>query len=651
MGMYFPHLFKPMRIGSLELKNRVVMSPMATGFFENGHVTPRVKSFYSARAKGGVGLIIVGGVYITWPDSADISSIGKHAHLKDDSVIKGWQGLIKELHDHGAKVGVQIFHPGRQTISSQWGEQPVGPSSLPCPGIKDLPRKLTVEEIGELVKLFSDAGKRAEEAGFDLIEIHGAHGYLISSFLSPHSNRRKDIFGGLLKNRARFALQIIKEVKDKVNSDMPLGIRINGQDNIEGGVTLDEAKSLASLLETSGIAFLDVSAGVYGGYPSLAPMAEPQGIFISLAEAIKGAVTVPVIGVGRIKDPHYADNIVRQGKVDLVALGRALIADPDWPKKSAKGESNRIRMCISCNQGCIDRIEQINFQSRKVSTTCMINHWVGREREMIQGKAVCRKRILVIGGGPAGLTFSTIAAGRGHIVKLVERDSELGGQFRLAALPPTKEGIGYAIKYMVRKSKDAGVTLTTKFPYSKHLLKEFDPQIVIVATGAQPLVPSIPGVENENVVTAHDVLIGRKAIGTWVLIVGGGSVGLETADYLRSKGRNVHVVEMKKRFGTDMGTVALLTLRRRLESKGVNLTESFKVTAISDREVQGIRDGLEDTITGLDTIILAVGSLPENHIIKEIRDSVDETYVIGDAAQPRNALTAIHEGLELAARI
>ena len=647
----FEHLFSGIKLGSLELKNRIVMAPMATGFFENGQVTSQAREFYLARARGGVGLTIVGGVYITWPDSADTSSIGRHAHLKDDSVIKGWQDLIKELHQFGAKVGVQIFHPGRQVNSFQWGEQPVGPSSVPSPGIKDVPRELAAEEIEELVELFSNAAKRAESAGFDLIELHGAHGYLISSFMSPHSNRRGDFYGGSLENRARFPVQNIKRIRQRVNSSIPLGIRMNGQDNVEGGITLKEARSFASVFEKSGIDFLDISSGFYGSYPSLAPIVEPQGCFIPLAEGIKKVVQVPVIGVGRIKDPHYADQLIEQGKVDLVALGRTLIADPEWPKKVVNGELDSIRKCISCNQGCLDKIEEINFYGRSVSITCLLNPWVGREKGMPPVKAVNSKRIMVIGGGPAGLAFSSVAAQRGHQVTVIEKEQELGGQFRLAAVPPTKQDIKVAINYMTSEAEQTGVIIKKGQAYNRNLLKDFSPRVVIVATGARPLIPNIPGVKRDIVVTAQDTLSGRAKVGARVLIIGGGLVGLETADYLSSQGRIVQVLEMKKRFGIDMGSVAAVSLLRRLESMGVELIKLFEVKEIFGSGVKGVHRGIPEKIEDIDNIVLAVGAVSQNALVEEMKDYTPEVYMIGDATRPRNALTAIHEGYRLAGSI
>ena len=642
-----PNLFSHLSIGSLVLKNRIVMAPMATGLFEEGKVTPEARAFYLRRAKGGVGTIIVGGVYVTWPKTADASSIGRHAHIMDDSIINPWKDLIEEIHQYGTQVGVQLFHPGRQVNAAQWGEQPVAPSSLRSFGIKGLPKELTEAEIKELVQIFGKAARRAQQAGFDFIEIHGAHGYLISSFLSLYSNKREDQFGGNAENRSRFAQEIIRTIKDDRSIRNPVGIRINGRDNIEEGNELKDTQILALIFEKAGVDFLDISAGVYGSHPALIPMGEPQGCFVPLAASIREVVGVPVIGVGLVKDPLFADEMIREKKVDLIALGRSLIADPNWSEKAAKGDFQNIRKCISCNQGCADRIEQINFYGQPVSITCFMNFEVGEEQKYPPRAAVNRKRILVIGGGPAGLTASRVAAQRGHQVTLIEREKELGGQLRLAGVLPVKQGFNEAIVYMSQVALQVGVIIKTGLPFNQKLIAELEPDIVIVATGARPLVPSIIGHRNKNVVTAHEVLSGRARTGDQVLIIGGGLVGLETADYLSSQGKKVFVAEMTNRFGSGIGSIEWMNLSRRLRAKEVKLLKSCEVKEIQNDRARIIGDGGEEMIREINTFVLAVGVVPQTSVYAELKSVFRNVYLIGDAAQPRNALWAIHDGVQL----
>lgn len=640
------HLFSPMILGSVELKNRIVMAPMATGLFEKGRITPQAKAFYLARARGGVGLIMVGGVYVYWPSTADLPSIGCHAHLQDDSVLEGWQELIKEIHSYGTKIGVQIFHPGRQVSTGQWGEQPVGPSAVSGPGVRGVPKELAAADIENVEGLFVEAARRAEQAGFDVVEIHGAHGYLVSSFLSPYVNKRQDEFGGSLENRARFAIEIFRKIKNAISPGLAIGIRFNGQDFIEDGLLLKETRLLAPLFEKAGMDFLDISAGVYGSSPALIPMGEPQGCFIPLAGKIKEEVHIPVIGVGVISNPSYADRLIEEKKVDLVALGRTLIADPDWPEKVVQGDLSNIRPCVRCNQGCADRIEQINFSGQSLPITCLMNPEVGKESDppKMSDKP---KRILVIGGGPAGLAFSTLSALRGHQVTLIEREKALGGQFRLAGIPPAKENFQEGLAFMTRQAVKAGVTIKTGKLYDSAFLKELDPEVVIVATGSRPLIFEIPGIDSENVVTAHDVLGRQAKIGEKVLVIGGGLIGLEVADYLGSKGKKVLVVEITPRFGQGLGAIAWMNIRSRLAANGVEILVSCEVKEIRGSKVKLISKSQELWREGIDTIVLAVGVASRNSLFEEIKEQVQTIYLIGDAAKPGNALSAIQEGEEL----
>jgi 2,4-dienoyl-CoA reductase-like NADH-dependent reductase (Old Yellow Enzyme family) len=352
--MVFRNLFSPIKIGNLEVKNRVVMAPMAPGLFDHEFVTERVKYFYKARAEGGVGMIITGASSFAQPPRSKTPSVLWDSGMYDDKFIGGWRELVSEIHKNDVKIGMQLNHVGRQISAKLYGKQPISSSSNPCPVFKSEPHQLSLQEIEEIIGLFVEASRRCKEAGFDFIEVHGAHGYLGTQFLSPYMNKRSDKYGGNTEGRARFTSEIIQRIKKRLGQDFVIGVRINGQDNIEGGATIEDAKKISIFLQKAGVDFLHVSATVYGGHPPIAPMAEPPGCFVALAEEIKHAIRIPVITVGKIDTPQLADEIIAEEKADLIAIGRALLADPKWAKKASSGEPEKIRKCIYCNQGCLE---------------------------------------------------------------------------------------------------------------------------------------------------------------------------------------------------------------------------------------------------------------------------------------------------------
>jgi 2,4-dienoyl-CoA reductase-like NADH-dependent reductase (Old Yellow Enzyme family)/thioredoxin reductase len=649
--MVFANLFLPIKIRDLEVKNRVVMAPMAPGLFDHEFVTDRVKHFYKARAEGGVGMIITGASsFVRQPNSKPPSALWDSG-MYDDKFISGWKELVSEIHEHDVKIGMQLNHVGRQVSAELYGEQPMSSSALPCPVYKTEPRQLSLQEIEKIIDLFVDASRRCKEAGFDFVEIHGAHGYLGTQFLSPYMNKRTDKYGGNVEGRTRFMCEIIQKIKRRVGKGFVVGVRVNGQDNIEGGATLEDAKEIGLILQKAGADFLHVSATVYGGHPPIAPMAEPPGCFVALAEQIKREVSIPVIAVGKIDTPQLAEEIIAKKKADLIAIGRPLLADPEWVKKASTGKPETIRKCIYCNQGCLDRLTYIALDGNLTPITCMLNPEVGKEREFKLVGAPCRKRVVVVGGGPGGLELARVAAERGHEVILFEKENDLGGQFLLACCPPAKRHYKRAIDYWIWKIRDIGVTIRLNCEGTIKSVMEMQPEVVVIATGASPSTPGITGVQRQEVATYDKVLSGEHETGERVLVIGGGATGLDTADFLSSRGKKVQVVEMTSRFAPDMGRVARFDLLRRLASNNVELVTSCRITGIFDKKVEAIQRGENCVLTGFDSVILAVGSRPNDSLVELLRGKVEEIYVIGDASKPRKAIDAIHEGALVGRRI
>ena len=644
--MRFPYLFSPLTVGKLELANRIVMAPLGTGFARNGFATEKHKEFYLARAEGGVGLIVVGGVLVRPP--VRLTPIwDRHPCLYDDKFIPDWKEITSAVHQFGTKIGVQLTDFGRQTTSEMYGERPVSSSAIRCPVCREVPRELTVREIKKIVLIFAEAARRACDAGFDVIEIHGAHGYLATNFLSPYMNKRSDTYGGSAEGRARFVVEIIQETRRRVAEGAAVGVRYNGADNIEGGATIEDAKAVTPFFVDAGADFLSISAGVYGGYPLISPGIEPPGCYVHLAETIKKMVDIPVATAGKIKTPEFAEEIIRTGRADLVAIGRPLIADGQWAMKAACGETDRIRKCIYCNQSCLETLNELNLQGVLGSLRCVVNPEVGRERKFELMPTTRRKEVLVAGGGPAGLEAARVAASRGHRVTLYDRGSGLGGQLLLASALPTKRDFKDAIEYFTSEVRKLGVELKLGTAVTGEMIRRIKPDVAVIATGAIPLIPGIPGVTSGSVVTAHDVLARKVALGNRVVIIGGGSTGLETADFLATMGKRVIVLETLNRLAGDVGRIEKFVLRRRLVEKAVESLVSCNVKEIGTRHVKITIEGKERIFSDVENVVIAVGCVAVNYLVGEIENSIQEVYVIGDAVRPRKAIDAIYEGADI----
>ncbi|MBN1107108.1 MAG: FAD-dependent oxidoreductase [Deltaproteobacteria bacterium] len=660
--MPFPYLFSPIAIRSMALRNRIVMTAMHLGYTPTGEVTERLIAFYRARAKGGAGLIIVGGCPVD-EYGGMLGMIG----LNDDRFIPGLVRLTRAVKAEGASIAAQLYQAGRYTHSVMiGGRKPISASAVRSRLTGETPRALDLEEIPRVQESFAAAALRARKSGFDAVEILGSAGYLISQFLSPVTNLREDRYGGSLENRMRFGLEVVQRVRDAVGPDYPVMMRLAGNEFMPGGNTNREACIFAAELEKAGVDLFDVTGGWHETrVPQLSTFV-PRSAFVYLAQGIKKAVSVPVIASNRINEPALGEKIIYQGQADLVTMARALLADPELPNKAREGRTKEINHCIACNQGCFDNIFRLS------SACCLVNPHAGMEAELDVAPATQRKRVLVVGGGPAGMKAACTAAARGHQVTLVERADRLGGQILLNRhIPGREEMVSLAVD-LEDNLKALGVEVILGREADYGFIRETGADAVVVATGAAPASPDIPGVERENVVFAWDVLSGKVAVGPRAVIVGGNAVGLETSLFLAHQGtlspeilhflvanqaeswetiealvsrgiKEVTVVEMTRKAGRDIGTSTRWTVMSELRRLGVRILTGARVTEIGEGAVE-VQKQDDRQLLPADTVIIAAGSKPVGLPAGRMDESLSEIYTIGDAKQPRNALEAVREG-------
>ena len=650
----FEHLLEPIEFGGIKLKNRMVMSPMATNLAtEDGYVTERLKAYYGERAQGGVGLIII---EYTCIDSPVAKGVARQVCCDDDSFIPGLSELVQVIHGHGIPVALQFCHAGRLAGRRFTGCQPVAPSPLAAPG-GDMPRELSPAEIDDIIEKFAQAAGRAQKAGFDGVEIHCTHGYLLHEFASPVSNIREDAYGGSLENRVRIILDVVRAAKERVGKDYPVWTRMNAKEfNTKGGITLEESRQLAKWLEGAGVAALNVSTtcettratlsmawpeGDEMGRPS---MAHPYGYLLPVLAKIKEVVAVPVMGVGRIS-PEAGEKAIAQGQVDMVVIGRALLCDAQLPNKVASGTTDEIRPCCSCNECTLRAIV------RDETLHCSLNPSMGREKELEVTLAADKKRVVVVGGGPGGLEAAKVAAMRGHEVVLLEQKGSLGGQMRMASMPPYKDELLKFVDYMTTQVRKLGVKIELGKEATLESLKKYNPDAVVVATGATRQAPDLPGSKEMPLITVEEVLEGNAEVGQTVIVIGGGMVGCEVAEFLAEKGKKVTIVEMLDTIAGDMEPSHRRHLLNRLKKRGVSLLLGAKAVAVKKPGlIFSTEEGRRELLTG-DTIVAATSPKPHADLYYSVRKAIPEVHLVGDCLEPRRIGDALLEGFRVGREI
>lgn len=637
-------ILEPIQINKTEFKNRMVVSAMVTNYCEpNGMPTEKFMSYHEHKAKGGWGIIITEDFAI----SPTAGAFKRLPGLWDDTHIEPYRKFTERIHQYNGKIIPQLYHAGRETSSQITGVQCVAPSAIKDPSMNETPRELSKEEIIEIENQFAENAYRAKLAGFDGVEIHGAHGYLVNQFISPFSNKRSDEYGGTILNRTRFSIEIIKKIREKCGEDFPIIYRMSAREYVQGGLEIEEAKTVAMILQDAGIDCLHVSQGVYASGNILIPSADYSiGNFVDNASEIKKVVDIPVIAVGRINDPYLAESIVKSGKADLCTMARASLADPEMPNKIKEGRYNEIIHCIGCLQGCSGENGKGNF------VRCLVNPMTGMEDEYNVIKTNNPKNIVVVGGGVAGCETAIVAAQRGHKVTILEKSDHLGGQWNAAAIPMNKSDFASLVVWQRNMLNKNGVQIKLNCLATKDLIDSYNPDTVVLATGSLPAIPDINGLK-EYGVYAEDILYGKERIGKKVVVLGGGLIGAETADFVAEHGCNdVTIIERLSDIALDGEPAPVSFLKQRMSNRGVKIIISANIKEIKENAVIYVKDGEEITIENVDTSIIALGVVANKNLYTELQNVNYEVISVGDCNEKaKNGYLNIRDGFEIGLKI
>jgi len=637
-----PNLFSPIKIRTMELANRAVLPPMGTNLGNpDGTVSEANLAYWQRMARGGAGLIITE-ISAVHPDG---SSINSELGAYNDRFIPGLKKLADVAHAAGAKIALQLHHAGRESFSLLKAGKAIAPSPIRSLVFGLTPREMTHDDIQEIIASFGAAAARAREAGFDAVEVHGAHGYLLTQFLSALSNHRQDEYGGSLANRSRFMLEVLREVRRCVGKDFPISLRLSAEEFIKEGYTVEDIQPILPELVRAGADLLHASIGTHGspGGITSAPIEYQPGFNVWRAKKIKEVLDVPVIAVGRFTDPILADEIIGRQEADLIAFGRQFLTDPDFLVKARDNRPEDIRICLACNQGCIERLILGEGNIR-----CAINPETGLETIYPRRPAAVTRKVWVAGAGPGGLTAAYEAARLGHKVTLFEKDAETGGQLRFACKSPFKGLYGEWGVWLTSQVKKMGVQLLTGTEVTDRMIGDGKPDAVILATGGEKIMPFIEGIDLPVVCDAWQILSGEVTPKDHVVVIGGGLIGMETADFLCQKGLQVSLVEALKRSPVLKITSHGYMLHTRLREGKCKLLFNTVVKRIKEDSVILLGEGEELTLSPVDKVIIAVGLKPRDDLKETLKAGGIRHFVIGDALNPRRILEATEEGARAA---
>lgn len=644
----YPMLFSPIKVGTQEVKNRVFMPPVSTNLADHGYVTDALVDHYTARAKGGVGLIITEVVTV----EPTYTYLPGDMCCYDDTFIPGWEKLAAAVHQYGAKIMPQLFHPAYMAFNVPGTPRLIAPSFVGPSYAREAPRPITIDEIHELTHQFGDAAVRMQKAGVDGVEVHAAHAHgMLGGFLSPQYNKRTDEYGGSLDARMRFLLEVIAEIRERCGEDFIIDVRISGDEYTDGGLTLNDMIYVSRRLEKAGVDMIHVSGGTTIKRGSAIPAAgTKQASHAALSREIKKHVGIPVATVGRINEAWIAEELIEDGAADICMMGRANLCDAEFCNKAAAGRAEEVRPCI----GCLRCLNGIMF-GKPIS--CTVNPDVEHDEAGYE-PATEKKNVLVVGAGPAGMEAAYIAAKRGHNVVLVDKQEEPGGQLRIASVPPAKQELTRVIKYQFSRLAEAGVDVRMGVELTaEDIQRDFAGYEVVLSYGAEPIVPGFM-TGFKQVMTADDLLAGRAFPGKKIVIVGGGSVGCETADYLAPlvndlapSNRDVTLIEMTKTLAANEGGAGRAVLVTRILDKGVHVLTEAKLTSVTEDTIAYEKDGEEHVIEGTDTLVLALGYRPNTQLADALSEAGFTCHVVGDSKQCGNLRDAIEAAYALACEL